>query len=224
MDARSARRGVATWQWAALVAIAALWGWSFRAASLDVTTAGVLVGAALALLAWTSWHRGMVEPPQLGARAWWALPVLAVHLTVSHLAVPIAGAILPLVTEQADVLVADATASMPAGVVALVSAVVVVPLEEVFWRGTLQPQLRREDDDSPEVAGLSRAAWRAVAATTVVGCMFHAATANVPLVGAALLGGVAWGWLRERTGGILAPMLAHAGWTAAITLFPPAAL
>lgn len=222
MEAGSARRRVARWQWAALVAVAALWGWSFRAASVDVTTAGIVVGAGLGLLAWTSWHHGMVEQPRLGTGAWWALPVLSVHLAVSYLAVPVAGAILPLVTEQADVLVADATASIPAGVVALVSTVVVVPLEEVFWRGTLQPQLRRQDD-SPGVAGLSRAAWRAIAATTVVGAMFHAATANVPLVGAALLGGIAWGWLRERTGGVLAPMLAHAGWTGAMALFPPAA-
>ncbi|MBY5161774.1 CPBP family intramembrane glutamic endopeptidase [Salsipaludibacter albus] len=147
---------------------------------------------------------------QVGHDVWLAAPVLAVHLLVSYIAIPAATAVIPLVGRQANQLVFTATSDLPEWAVALVAALLVAPLEELWWRGTLQTVLRH-----------GRSPWRAIGLTTAAFVAFHLPTFQLPLMGAALLGGIAWGWLRERTDGVLAPMLAHAGWTLGMVLAPP---
>lgn len=121
-----------------------------------------------------------------------------------------ATAIVPLVGEQADDIVVGATGDLPVLVVAAISALAIAPLEEVFWRGAVQPSL-----------GVGRSPLWSVLITTAVFIGFHLPTLQLPLISAAALGGLVWGWLRERTGGLLAPVIAHAIWTGAMVLVPP---
>lgn len=148
---------------------------------------------------------------QAGHDVWLALPVAAVHLAVSYVAIPVATAVVPLVGEQADALVLDATDALPTIAVAMIAGLVIAPLEELFWRGAVQPSL-----------GAGRPPLAATAVGTAAFLAFHLPTLQLPLIGAALLGGVAWGWLRERTEGLAAPVVAHAIWTATMVLAPPA--
>ena len=175
---------------------------------------------ALAIVA----RRTSESPPwHVGHDVWLAVPVLVVHLAVSYAAIPIATRIVPLVGEQAAAIVATATSQWSPFVVALLSAMLVAPMEEEFWRGTMQPRLGQDVDhaDRPSDRVDGRVSWRAILATTAVFCLFHVPTGNIALVGASLLGGIAWGWLHARTEGMLAPVLAHGAWTATMTLFPP---
>lgn len=167
--------------------------------------AAVAVGtAAMALLA----RQG--ARPRVGHRVWLALPVAAVHLAVSYVAIPLATTIVPLVGEQAEGLVLDARGDLPTVVVALIAGLVIAPLEELFWRGAVQPSL-----------GSGRSPVTAIALGTVAFVAFHLPTLQLPLIAAAALGGVVWGWLREHTEGLAAPVVAHAIWTAAMVVAPP---
>lgn len=167
--------------------------------------AAVLLGVAAVLLQVRHGVR-----PQVGHDVWVALPAAAVHLAASYVAIPVATAIVPLIGEQAEGIVLGATGDQSVLGVAALSALVIAPLEELFWRGAVQPSLG---------AGRSRT-W-AVLATTLVFVAFHVPTLQLPLISAAALGGLVWGWLRERTDGLLAPVLAHAIWTGAMVVVPP---
>lgn len=208
---RPSRRVRRTWIAAATIAVAMLW-----TALLEIRPGGVLGAAIITALTLSAIAVVVVARRlsditwRVGHDVWLAAPVLAVHLALSHVLVPAASAIVPLLGRQADDLVFTATVGLPDVVVALVAAVAIAPLEELWWRGTLQPLLRRD-----------RSGWAAIALTTTAFVAFHLPTGQLPLMGAAVLGGIAWGWLRERTDGVAAPILAHAGWTAAMVLFPP---
>lgn len=145
-----------------------------------------------------------------GHGVWLALPVAAAHLAVSYVAIPVATAVVPLIGVQADALVLDARGALPTAVVAIIAGVVIAPLEELFWRGAVQPSL-----------GAGHPPRVATALGTTAFLAFHLPTLQLPLIGAALLGGLAWGWLRERTEGLAAPVVAHASWTAAMVVAPP---
>lgn len=172
--------------------------WVSLAAAVAVGTAAVVLLAR---------HHARL---QLGHDLWLALPVAAAHLAVSYVAIPVATAVVPLIGEQAETLVLDARGAVPTLVVALIAGAVIAPLEELFWRGAIQPSL-----------GAGRPPLVAVGLGTAAFLAFHLPTLQLPLIGAALLGGVAWGWLRERTGGLAAPVIAHAIWTAAMVGAPP---
>lgn len=201
-------------RWLALATVAVAMLWTLL---LEFRPPGGVLGAAIIVALTLSAFAVVVVARrwygvtwEVGHDVWLALPVLVVHLVASHVAIPAATAIIPLIGRQADDLVFTATSNLPDVAVAIVAGVFIAPLEELWWRGTLQPILRP-----------NRSAWTAIGLTTAVFVAFHLPTGQLPLMGAALLGGVAWGWLRERTGGILAPVLAHAGWTAGMVLFPP---
>lgn len=172
--------------------------WVSLAAALAVGTAAVVLLAR---------HGARL---QAGHDVWLALPVAAAHLAVSYVAIPVATAVLPLIGEQADTLVLDARGALPTVVVTLLAGVVIAPLEELFWRGAVQPSL-----------GAGHPPLTATALGTAAFLTFHLPTLQLPLIGAAVLGGLAWGWLRERTGGLAAPALAHALWTATMVVAPP---
>lgn len=148
---------------------------------------------------------------RVGHDVWLALPVAVVHLAVSYVAIPVATTAVPLIGEQADALVLDATGALPTAVVAMIAGLVIAPLEEVFWRGAVQPSL-----------GAGQPPLTATVLGTAAFLAFHLPTLQLPLIGAAVLGGLAWGWLRERTEGLAAPVAAHAIWTATMVVAPPA--
>ena len=93
----------------------------------------------------------------------------------------------------------------------LASAVIAAPGEELFWRGLLQGELERGLDG------------RVGLATVIAVVLFVAANApsgNLAIVAAAVVGGALWGILAAWTGGVAAPILCHAVWTALMIAFP----
>ena len=90
--------------------------------------------------------------------------------------------------------------------------------EELFWRGLVQPTLSSGLADrtgSPAVA--------AAAATWGLFVAVNLWSRSLPLVAAALVGGLVWCLLPLVTGGILASVVCHLGWTLLMLAFPPRA-
>lgn len=205
-DHRVGRREIA----AALVVLVPLWAVGVHVRErVTVLLAALVAALALGGAALVLQRRHHVRP-QVGHDVWLAVPVAALHLAVSYVAIPVAASIVPLVGEQAETLVFDAVGGLPTWVVAVVAAVVIAPLEELWWRGTVQPSL-----------GVGQPPWRRILITTAVFAGFHVPTLQLPLISAAALGGLVWGWLRERTDGLAAPAIAHAIWTGAMVVVPP---
>jgi membrane protease YdiL (CAAX protease family) len=93
----------------------------------------------------------------------------------------------------------------------LLSAVLAAPGEELFWRGLLQGELERALDG------------RTVLAAAIALLLFVVAnvpSGNLAIVAAALVGGAVWGSLAAWTGGVAAPVVCHALWTALMIAFP----
>lgn len=197
--------------------LAVVWSVSFNVTSLPFFPT-VVVGAAAAGLAGWWVRRALDRPPTF--RATGRIPSIAVAVALAHYGIGVglfdlAARIAPVLVEGAGSVYAR-TGDVPLVWRLLLGAVITAPLEEVFWRGALQPvvrdRLRRRgrDGDLPVVlvsAGLYAA--------------FHVVTGRPALVAAAALGGVVWGWLQVRTRSVAAPMLAHATWTALMLALPP---
>lgn len=205
-DRRIRRREIAV----ALVVLTPLWTLGValrdRVPVLAIAGAAALALGAAAVVLQVRHH----VPPRRGHDVWLALPAAAVHLALSYVAIPIAESIVPLIGRQAEDLVFDAVGGMPTIAVAAISAFAIAPLEELFWRGSVQPSL-----------GVDRTRLESILISTAVFAGFHLPTLQLPLISAAVLGGLVWGWLRERTDGIAAPIIAHAIWTGAMVLVPP---
>lgn len=98
------------------------------------------------------------------------------------------------------------------GAVLLLSALLMVPGEELFWRGLVLPELRSGVGDDAVAAIL---AWAAFVAANVP-------SLNLAIVAGAAVGGAAWVALAMWSGGVLAGLLCHACWTGLMLVFPPA--
>jgi membrane protease YdiL (CAAX protease family) len=92
----------------------------------------------------------------------------------------------------------------------LVSVVLVVPGEELFWRGLVRPELAETVDGRLVPAVL---AWAAYVAANLP-------SANLAIVAGAVVGGAAWTVLGTWSGGVLAPLVCHGAWTACMIAFP----
>lgn len=102
-------------------------------------------------------------------------------------------------------------AALPLGAVLLLSVGLAVPGEELFWRGLVLPELERTlgaGGWGPVVA------WAAFVAANVP-------SLNLAIVAGAVVGGAAWVGLAAWSGGVLAALVCHVGWTALMLLFPP---
>jgi membrane protease YdiL (CAAX protease family) len=89
---------------------------------------------------------------------------------------------------------------------------VVVPGEELFWRGLVLPEL---SDITSTVIGalLTWVAWVAV----------DAAWGSIPLLAGAVVGGALWTAVAVWSGGVAAPIASHLVWTGLMILWPPRA-
>jgi membrane protease YdiL (CAAX protease family) len=96
--------------------------------------------------------------------------------------------------------------------VLLLTLVVAVPGEELFWRGFLLPELR---DATGSVTG-AILTWAAAAGVA-------AAWASPPLLAGAVVGGALWTALGTWSGGVLAPIASHLVWTTLMLVWPPPA-
>ena len=147
-----------------------------------------------------------------------AVLVAAAHLGVAHVLFQLGTRVLPQLAPTAEQVYGH-TGEVSLWWALLVAGVLTAPLEEVYWRGAIQPLL----------SGLAQARAPRLAggpATRIVGgalvyAVFHVSTGQVALIAAALLGGLVWGWLLERTGSVGAPMLAHALWACGMLVLPP---
>jgi hypothetical protein len=92
----------------------------------------------------------------------------------------------------------------------VLSVLLSVPGEELFWRGFFQTQL---------VDAFGSAAPAAVAAWLVF-ILANLPSANLAIVSGAVVGGAVWCGLAWWCGGALAPLASHVVWTALMLAFP----
>lgn len=214
----------------AAVVLAAIWAVAFGVQVLPFFPT-IVVGGILTGLAGLWVRRGVrgfdprtgarrpfptfrVTPPQAGL----AVAVAVVHLGAGHLLFVIGQRVLPGLTETAAEVYGRA-GTVPLWLAILLGGVITGPLEEIFWRGAVQPLVAsRIDRRLPRLAGLP---FGTLLGATLLYTLFHVATGHLALVAAAALGGLVWGWLLLRTGSVGATMIAHGLWTAGMLVFPP---
>ena len=94
----------------------------------------------------------------------------------------------------------------------VLSLAVMVPAEELFWRGLVQGRL----DDSATAAAAAALGWCAYVVA-------NAASRSVSIVAGAIVGGALWAGLAWWSGGVLAALASHILWTGLMLALPPGA-
>ena len=94
----------------------------------------------------------------------------------------------------------------------VLSLVIMVPAEELFWRGLLQARLDK-----------AMAPLAAALITWGVYIGVNLASRSLPIVAAAIVGGALWAGLAWWTGGVLASLSSHILWTGLMLALPPGA-
>jgi membrane protease YdiL (CAAX protease family) len=230
VDAPPLQRGAVRAAIAAVV-LAAVWGTAFATEALPffliIAAGGVLTGLAGV---WVrrgkrGWHPGEAERRTFPtfrvtpAQAALALGIAVVHLVVGHVLFALGSLLLPEITAGAAEVYGRAGA-VPLWLAVVVGGLVVAPLEEIYWRGAVQPLT------GPwlvkTLPWLPNVPFGRLLGTTLLYTLFHIATLQLALVFAAALGGLVWGWLLDRTGSLGATMIAHGAWTSLMLVFPPA--
>lgn len=145
--------------------------------------------------------------PGLGS---WATPVAT---GVGLGLIFVAGALLvreiPFLADQVEAVLAHTDGDV--SVVLVLITIVSGCGEEMFFRGALYAAI-----DGPRVTSLVR-----LVATTLIYALVTAVAGNVMLGFAALTVGALAGWWRQRSGGVLAPCLAHVSWSLMMLLVLP---
>ncbi len=100
------------------------------------------------------------------------------------------------------------------GAVLALAGLLMVPGEELFWRGLFLPELRGRLDS---VALAAVGAWAAFVAANLP-------SRNLAIVTGAAVGGAAWVALAAWSGGVLAGLLCHLVWTTLMLARPPLAI
>ena len=228
-DALLARGAVRAGVAAAVLAV--VWGLAFATAILPffltVVAGGVLSGLfGLWVRRGTrGWHPGEAVRRTFPdfrvtrAQAGLAVVVALVHLAVGHGLFALGALVLPELTATAAEVYERAT-ELPLLVGIVLGGLITGPLEEIFWRGAVQPLTGPMIDK--RVGWLARLPYGRLIGTTFLYTVFHVATGQIALIAAAALGGLVWGWLLERTNSVGAVMIAHGLWTSLMLVFPPA--
>jgi membrane protease YdiL (CAAX protease family) len=94
----------------------------------------------------------------------------------------------------------------------VLSLAVMVPSEELFWRGLFQGRL----GDAMAPAAAAALAW-------LVYLVSNAASRSLPIVAGAIVGGAVWAGLAWWSGGVLASLASHILWTGSMLALPPGA-
>ncbi len=106
----------------------------------------------------------------------------------------------------------EEAAKVSLGVSLVLSLAIMVPAEECFWRGLFQGRL----DQSLTAAAAAALTWLAYIAA-------NSASASLPIVAGAVVGGALWGGLAVWSGGMLASLASHMLWTGLMLALPPGA-
>jgi membrane protease YdiL (CAAX protease family) len=93
----------------------------------------------------------------------------------------------------------------------VLSLLVSVPSEEFFFRGLTQRTL----------AETSLGAGGAAGVALVLYVLANLPSRSLPIVAGAIVGGAVWGAVAWWSGGILAPLASHVGWTGLMLVLPP---
>ncbi len=210
--------------------LAVIWGLAFATEILPffltIVAGGVLSGLfGLWVRRGTrGWHPGeavrrsfpsfRVTRGQVGL----ALLVAVIHLGVGHALFALGTLVLPELTATAAEVYSRAGAA-PLWLAIVLGGLITAPLEEIFWRGAVQPLTGPMVES--KAAWLVRWPYGRLIGTTVLYTAFHLATGQVALIAAAALGGLVWGWLLDRTGSVGATMIAHSAWTTLMLVIPP---
>lgn len=98
-------------------------------------------------------------------------------------------------------------------VLLLVASILVIgPSEELLFRGTIQPYLRERDSPNAAIGG----AAGLFAVTNVLGLLTATDVSTLIPIGILFVVAVGFGWLYERTGSLIAPIVAHIGYSVLI--------
>ena len=116
----------------------------------------------------------------------------------------------PLARHTAALYESRSDVSLPVAVV--VSTVLVAPGEELLWRGVVLEVLRD---------GVASPGWLAPVIAWIAYLAANSASASLPIVLGAVVGGVVWTGLAVVTGGVLASIACHVVWTGLMVAFPP---
>jgi membrane protease YdiL (CAAX protease family) len=92
------------------------------------------------------------------------------------------------------------------------SLLILVPGEELFWRGLFQARLGQA------LAGAAAGAWTWLAYFGV-----NSASASLPIAAGAVVGGALWTGLAAWSGGMLSSLASHMLWTGLMLALPPGA-
>jgi membrane protease YdiL (CAAX protease family) len=95
----------------------------------------------------------------------------------------------------------------------VLSLLVMVPAEELFWRGLTQAGL---GEASGSLAVAAVAAWTGYV-------LANLPSRSLPIVAGAVVGGAVWTALAWWSGGVLAPLASHILWTGSMLALPPGA-
>jgi membrane protease YdiL (CAAX protease family) len=90
------------------------------------------------------------------------------------------------------------------------SLLIMVPAEELFWRGLYQGRV-----------SLSVAAGAAAVIAWLGYVVANAPSRSLPIIAGAIVGGALWGGLAWWSGGVLASLASHILWTGLMLAFPP---
>lgn len=93
----------------------------------------------------------------------------------------------------------------PVGVALVLAVALGAPGEELFWRGLVQQDLAGDAGWPAALAAVS--AWLGYVAVNLP-------SANLAVAAGAVVGGAVWAGLGWWSGGVLAPLVSHAVWTA----------
>jgi uncharacterized protein len=95
----------------------------------------------------------------------------------------------------------------------VLSLLVSVPAEEIFYRGLVQRTL----------AGTALEAGGSAVAVLLLYVLGNVPSRSLPIVAGAVVGGAVWGALAWWSGGLAAPLASHILWTGLMLVLPPGA-
>jgi membrane protease YdiL (CAAX protease family) len=102
-------------------------------------------------------------------------------------------------------------ADEPVRTALILSLLVSVPAEEIFYRGLAQRT----------IAETSLGAGGAAVVVLVLYVIGNLPSRSLPIVAGAVVGGAVWGALAWWSGGLAAPLASHVLWTGLMLVFPP---